>query len=211
MPKPGGLFKLAFFFLTFDFVQFPAPAIAQVVREKGEIRDGKREGLWEFYYPDGKLMARENYSGGRLHGRSVSFYPDGVIAQTENWENDLLEDSAFYFHPNGRLHRRGIYRAAMYEGLWLTWYPDGRPEQAGTYRHGLPEGEFTNWFPNGNRKETGRYQAGKQDGQFVFYTEGRKELIELLAQYCSGVPCGVWVWYDKKGRPRTSGPPPAQK
>jgi antitoxin component YwqK of YwqJK toxin-antitoxin module len=207
MPRLCALFKVRQGFCLGFFLLSIFPVYAQVQREKGSLKDGKKEGEWEFYFPDGRLMAREQYSAGELNGNAISYFPDGRISQIENWIEDIPEDSAWYFHPSGSLHRKGRYKSGVYDGLWLTFYPDGKLEQSGTYRNGIPDGLFTNWFENGFLKEEGRYREGKKEGQFIFFRKAGKGKIELLANYCNDQPCGIWVWYNKRGKPQHSGFP----
>jgi antitoxin component YwqK of YwqJK toxin-antitoxin module len=89
----------------------------------------------------------------------------------------------------------------------MTFFQNGKPEQRGFYHDGLPEGYFINWFEDGTLKEEGRYRQGKKDGQFLFYQAGGKGKLEVLANYCDDQPCGEWVWYNRKGKPRSSGKP----
>jgi antitoxin component YwqK of YwqJK toxin-antitoxin module len=54
-------------------VSFPFLSQSQIVREKGESKNGQKEGGWEFFWPDGKLMAREHYSAGKLEGEALAW------------------------------------------------------------------------------------------------------------------------------------------
>ena len=205
-PLPGGFFRLLLCFLFSSVLQ---ETFGQTSRTRGELRDGKKEGIWEIYYPDGKLMARETYAAGQLHGWVHTFHPNGKSASREFWQEDLLEDSAYYFYPEGSLHRKGRYQNGLYEGCWLSFFPDGIPEQRIQYLRGMPDGRFENWRQDGSRLEEGTYREGKKDGQYIFY--GSKNRISVLAQYCLDEPCGIWVWYNRRGKPAYSGQPPANK
>lgn len=207
MRRPAVLSKWLLILLLPAYPQF---LTAQHQREKGELRNGKRDGVWEFFYPDGKLMARERYSLGVLQGEAVSYFPEGQLMQKENWIDDVLQDSAFYYHPNGKLHRKGRYENGVYEGCWITYYPDGNREQFGNYQKGYPEGKFLNWFEDGFLKEEGNYRLGKKSGQFIFYSEKSKGKISILAQYCENSPCGIWVWYKPNGKPDYSAAAPSE-
>jgi len=209
MPVPGEYFRIAFH-AALLWMACGLTLSAQVKRENGIMKDGKKEGVWEFFYPDGVLMAREYYFNGLLHGEALSFHPNGSLAQKENWKNDVLQDSAWYFHPNGKIHRQGIYLNGVYNGCWLTYFPGGKLEQQGCYENGQPEGLFTNWYESGNLRETGHYHEGRKEGQFVFYRDDRKEKISILASYCNNVPCGLWIWFNRRGKPAISAPAPSQ-
>jgi len=208
MPKPsahfhtnfsGLIFILALLFPVFLFAQSEEKPQTQSFG-KGEVKNGRKEGVWKFFYPNGNLMAEETYLEGELNGKAVDYYPDGVVSSIENWKEDLLEDSAWYFHQNGKLNRKGRYEKGVYQGFWVTYSALGFLEQSGFYVDGLPEGEFINWYDSGNLKEKGTYSGGKKEGQFVFYYDRKKERIELLAYFKNDAAAGLWISFKENGK-----------
>lgn len=165
----------------------------------GKTEMGLKEGEWLFYYPDGKLMAQENYKNGMLHGTCLAFFPNGQLASKEWWQEDLQEDSAWYFHPNGKLQRKGRYEAGVYQGLWLTFFFNGVLQQACMYLDGLPNGICKNWYDNGRLEEEGRYLDGKKQGQFIFYFR-EKELPRVIGEYWNDKETGWWITLNKRGK-----------
>jgi len=176
---------------------------AQVLKEKsksqGNLVNGLKEGEWLFFYPDGKIMAKEMYKEDELSGKSNSYFPDGKLSSTENWVEDLQEDSAFYYHNNGTLNRKGIYEKGVYQGLWLTFFENGKLSQTVYYVDGLPEGPSKNWYESGLIQEEGFYENGKKHGQFVFYVEKKGSPIGLISNYKKDKEVGVWIYFNKRG------------
>ena len=66
---------------------------SQLLR-KGGYRDGKEDGLWEFYWNNGQLENKGNYIDGNR---------DGL------WE---------YYHENGQPWAKGSYKDGKEDGLW---------------------------------------------------------------------------------------------
>ena len=66
---------------------------------KGELKNDKKEGTWEFYYDNGQLQAVEKYSGGR---------------PVDVWK---------YYGEDGRLLKR--VDQLMDDSLGCTWSSDG--------------------------------------------------------------------------------------
>ncbi|HRH34494.1 MAG TPA: toxin-antitoxin system YwqK family antitoxin [Catalimonadaceae bacterium] len=203
MPKLFGRFNLLrgiiFFFGTTFQVLAQANQPAQKSNGVGKMENGQKVGEWIFYYPDGQLMAREQYKEGMLDGICLAYFPNGQLASKENWKEDLQEDSSWYYHPNGKIFRKGIYNDGVYQGTWLTFYENGRLQQSCPYLDGLPNGFCKNWYETGRLQEIGRYMDGKKSGQFVFYFP-EKEIPSLIAQYWNDTETGLWVTLDKKGR-----------
>ena len=207
MQKPCALFEFPKVLIIIFLLSHGLIANGQSKREKGEMRNGRREGLWEYFYPDGRIMARENYLNGEQNGLSTGYFPDGTISQLENWKNDLQQDSSWYFHPNGKLFRKGLYESGVYQGLWFSFYANGKLEQSGGYLNGMPEGLFQNWYENGGLKEEGYYRDGKKDGQFIFYRP-QKTRIQLVANYFMDKPCGTWIYFNRRGKKGKAEPAP---
>jgi antitoxin component YwqK of YwqJK toxin-antitoxin module len=166
----------------------------------GDLVNGRKEGTWKFFYPDGSLMAVETYREGSLNGKSVNYFPDGIISSIENWKEDLQEDSAWYFHRNGKIFRKGRYEQGVYQGEWLAWFPNGTLEQKGGYLDGLPHGPYLNWFENGFLKEEGFYFSGRKEGQFIFYFPDREGRVQTLANFKNDKPSGLWIYFTRRGK-----------
>jgi len=98
-----------------------------VVSSQGFMKNGKPEGYWKTFYPNGKLKSEGNrvnheldslwvfysedgitsqsitYSEGKKDGEKKSFYTDGVIQKKEVFESDVLIDTVVRFHPSGNV------------------------------------------------------------------------------------------------------------
>lgn len=46
---------------------------------EGDVRNGKRHGLWTAYHPNGAVQSRNEYRDGVLHGLTTTFRPDGAL------------------------------------------------------------------------------------------------------------------------------------
>ena len=57
---------------------------------KGELKNDKKEGTWEFYYDNGQLQAVEKYSGGKPVGVWKYYGEDGKLIKRVD---QLMDDS----------------------------------------------------------------------------------------------------------------------
>ena len=46
-------------------------------------KEGQRHGLYEYYYPNGKLMYKGNYLNGKKHGLCESYYSYGKLHEIQ--------------------------------------------------------------------------------------------------------------------------------
>lgn len=83
-------------------------------RGQGYIKNGKKEGPWFIYWPNGALMSEGIWVNGQLHGYFWSY-----------WDN-------------GTLMSQGQFIYGKREGHWLFYKDDGtRNEFSGIYKNGV--------------------------------------------------------------------------
>lgn len=75
-----------------------------VIESEGQMRGKKRIGKWLFYHEDGKtVMSEENYIEGKLDGEYKTFYPDGSPTEITSYKNGLLDGNYKKFAIKGHL------------------------------------------------------------------------------------------------------------
>ena len=70
------------------------------------------EGVWKYYYPDGKIFAKISHLMGRPSGLNETFYEDGTLSL------------------------RGFSEEGKRVGVWTTYNPDGSIEKEEEYKDG---------------------------------------------------------------------------
>ena len=117
---------------------------------QGKMEDKKKIGKWIYFHKDGEsIMIEENYVNGKLEGVYKTFYPDGkptIIAWYKNGKldgkyqrfsikNKIYEDftykngkrngyAIFYNRLTGEKQEEGNYKDNVKVGLW-KFYIDG--------------------------------------------------------------------------------------
>ncbi len=202
-----GYNKYVFFILSLLILEKKDNAFAQEVtdyypgheiRSKGVIVDSLKEGVWQYFYPDGRLEAIEPYLHNRLNGK-VIYYDDrlNVIAR-ENWQDGLQEDSSIYYYPNGKVEKKGVFHDGLYEGLWLFYYKNGKIKRTGYYRNGLPDGHWIYYSASSQKLQEGDYKMNLEVGEWLFYNnQGR---LKYSGDFRSGEKTGIWYRYKKNGK-----------
>ncbi|MDG2313138.1 MAG: hypothetical protein P8M15_03800 [Alphaproteobacteria bacterium] len=79
---------------------------------KGNYKDGKEEGVWEFYYDNGQIYSKPTYKDGKLHG----YYEEYLI--------------------NGQLERKLTYKNGKLDGVWEEYYENGKLNYKITFENG---------------------------------------------------------------------------
>ena len=111
--------------------------------EKGNLKNGKLDGVFEIYYNNDQLHTRGNYTEGIPVGLWEYFHDSGLlqtkIRYKQGVEGYYFEES---YHENGKLAKTGQYKNTesdvLFDGLhkmfyengqvrWRCWYNDGEP------------------------------------------------------------------------------------
>lgn len=86
-----------------------------VVRGRGQIVDGLRDGPWIFFDDNGQRLSEGSFREGREDGAWVFFHPNGQLASKGAFENGERDGVWRFFKPNGTddAQRSGLYRAGV--------------------------------------------------------------------------------------------------
>ena len=121
---------------------------------QGELKDS----VWTMYSPDGKVISKESYKTGVLHGQKTTY------------------------HTNGRIAEEGFFENGLKNGLWTRSTEEGQKISSVHYSEDLPEGEAVYWDGQGQKVASGSYVHGLESGWWVFYEDGRpKERVRYRA------------------------------
>ena len=126
-------------------------------RTIGSLKDGKFDGPYEYYHPNGQLWRREAYKDGEFDGLSE------------------------WYHPNGQLEHRTTYKDGQRYGSHESYNENGQLEIKGTYEDGKEVGgeETYAYYPNGQLEV--KYTHFYSDS-----TEGRSDYGDGLPRYIHG-------------------------
>jgi len=126
---------------------------------EGFIRNGKPDGYWKNYYPNGNIMSEGNrknylldstwifydstgnivsminYKNGKKNGIKKDFMSDIVIE--ENYVDDKKEGIAKVFYKNGKIKLIKHYKNDVEEGLYKEYDTDGNLITIAKYRNGI--------------------------------------------------------------------------
>ena len=83
------------------------------------IKDGEPDGLFIYWYENGRKRSEETYKDGKEDGLWTSWY------------------------ENGQKSEEGTYKDGKEDGLWTSWYENGQKRGEWTYKDGKKEGFVT--------------------------------------------------------------------
>ena len=143
----------------FELTQVPGSAFYQAVKivdsikvQEGYVLDGRKNGVWLDYAPDGKISLIQHYVDGKLNGPSITL--------DTRWQ----------------VTARADYTDGRYDGVKAT-YKFGRPEEEVMYRNGEVDGLSKKYYQTGKLMEEAEYSNNQLNGYYRHYNEtGEKDL-----------------------------------
>jgi hypothetical protein len=154
--------------------------------------NGKAEGLWLEWLPNGNLRYRAYWKDGKGHGKWEYFHPDGSLRFAGVYDNDQPVGIHQGFYANGELQYEIVYVDGKRHGISLNYNENGILEKSQLYLNGeivldkpilFAEGiistkenqEFGITFtPDGKTAYFCRREAGKQ-AQKIYQSELKEE------------------------------------
>jgi serine phosphatase RsbU (regulator of sigma subunit)/antitoxin component YwqK of YwqJK toxin-antitoxin module len=137
-----------------------------IIYASGNFKNSKKEGIWEHYYPSGKIKSKMNYQNGDLKGIYQKFSEDGSLLELGSYNRYKYEGEFIQFYPNRNIKKRLIFNHKGYpEGIVKTYYPNEYVKNIcfyeGAQKNGISidlneDGEITQvkYYINGEIKDT---------------------------------------------------------
>lgn len=149
---------------------------SEVLQYKGQFRDNKPVGTFEYFYPGGELKATiEHHSDGR-HARA-NYYFENKMLMTEGFYLDQKKDSTWVnYNEEGLVLGVESFKMDKLNGKKVIYYLEGQieteklnPLSVANYLNDTLHGEYREYFSTGKLKQIGKYENGKIVGEWKEY------------------------------------------
>lgn len=179
----------------------------------GQITNGKKNGVWVWWYENGNKKDRCKYDGGRYIDTVYHWYEDGQLKQleilpkenTSNFECDACNGTIIRYFENGKLKEKFTSKNGSLEGEYLTVEENG-----GWYKK-----TYKNDSLNGTTIEhnidsvgnviivIGQYKDDKEVGYWQWYN--RDSVLYQTVYYENGITSGLFRTYYPNGKVESEG------
>lgn len=90
-----------------------------------DVVHGKKEGKFESYYPNGKLLMSGMMKNNRNTGEWKYFYDSGRLESSGIFDNDKPSGKWVWYYPDGTLKQSGYYNAGQRDSTWKSYDSTG--------------------------------------------------------------------------------------
>ncbi len=182
--------------------------------------NGKRQGEWNEFYPNGTIKTERTFKDDQLHGYYKEYDTQGRLTLTMLYDNGSIVKSRVEDEPDievvnrysqdGKLVYSGPFRNDVPVGIHREYGGDGRVTNAFIYNDnglllsegivdeaGNSNGKWKDYYSKGNIKAEGQYKDNRRTGIWKFYSiDGNSE---QTGSYNNNRPDGIWKWYYSNG------------
>lgn len=175
----------------------PSPGQIQVITEH---KMGVPNGVWKYFYENGKAAWINTYKEGKKDGTWEYYYDDkqGTPKKIENWKEDKKNGVFIDYFPSGKKKTEINYKENVMDGDYKMYYDDESPFVEKKYVNGKQDGEEISYHKNGQMASLKRYKLGTPEGTWRTYYDDGKE--HTVVTYVKGKIVGEQVEYFKEGQ-----------
>ncbi len=165
-----------------------------VGKKVGKEWQRQKQGRWEFYDNEGRLIRFENYKDNLLNGESKVFFANGQVSHEMVYLNDKMEGPFTEYTVDGKVSKKGSYKNGIYDGNIVVNYESGKKKEEGKFVNGLRDGGWNFYLETGLPEQTIWFKNDKIEKKH--YTNGT-----FLTYYESGIPQSEYTYknYNKEG------------
>lgn len=168
---------------------------------EGSFIDDKPNGLFKYYFPNGKIKAITTYSEKGTKARAILFDALGNKIAEGIYNNEKKDSIWNYYNPDHILISQESYLNTKKNGVWKVFYEDGKLYEEITWMNGQKNGPWKQYFKNGNLKTDAFYNQGELDGSMKFFQPNGKP--DMTGTYVNAMRQGAWIEYLPSGDVKT--------
>jgi antitoxin component YwqK of YwqJK toxin-antitoxin module len=212
-----------------EFSKADGRVIKLIYYKKGFISDieninrmdgsGLKQGVWKYFYENGKVKLEGEYKNGVEHGYFKEYTEDGNLVLTSKYIDGVLQEDVSElvkldikreYYSNGNVKIVASYKDDVPEGVRREYNEDGTIAEGFIFskgivvgegiidEEGIRDGDWKEFYRSGQLKSIGKYDKGKRIGEWKFYHPNGK--IEQIGSYSAdGKEEGTWSWYFATG------------
>ena len=177
---------------------------------------GSPDGIWEYYYNNGKKKSVEEvindttylrsfFENDSLHTQTIkdgngfikSFYSNGVTKELYTFKNGLKTGLFEERTANGMLSISGAFKTGKKDSIWEFYSFLGNLEKKIGYKNDSLDGEYLVYYEDQSVNTKGNYKNGLKTGEWLWnFSNGKKEMIGYFE---NDLQQGKWIYYFPTG------------
>ncbi len=163
-------------------------------RAKINIKNRKRDGVQEYYFPNGKLESQKTFISGNKQGKSTEWDYRGRLVEVKNFSMNML-DGNFMSYENGKPSMVTSYQMDTNQGLYAELHPNGKVYRKIAVESGERQGPGDCFAPDSTWMYGAQYRDDKMFAVSYIDAQGQLHANELIDKTKKEIVC-----YYKSGK-----------
>ncbi|MCW3073800.1 MAG: phophatidylinositol-4-phosphate 5-kinase [Flaviaesturariibacter sp.] len=156
-------------------------------------------GTWEYYFDNGNLKARGDYSEeSKKQGLWKFQYANGKQSGIENWQNDVQHGEDIIYFLNGNTMVKTLFTEGKRNGESTKYYSIGHIRSITPYKDNQENGVYREFYSSGRKYIEATMAADKNNGTYTSYYKNGK--IAKTCTYKDGLLEGPYKSYHENGQ-----------
>ena len=121
-----------------DTIDNLASSTKSKIEDNTKFNEGKNEEIdnnYISYYNNGGVKVKGKHINGKRDGMWVSFYPNGFKQSENNYIDNILNGNSIAYYKDGKIRYKGFYLEGKKHGKWIFIDSEGN-EKVIRYEHG---------------------------------------------------------------------------
>ena len=144
----------------------------------GKVVNGRIQGTWTEWYPNGNKKSEWNYLDGKRNGTWVYSFENGETRLEENYREGKKEGVWKEYYQPGQILEQYTFSNNLKDGIVELWWEDGSKRGTDNYSKGKKNGLSERWFSDGDKMNEYVYENGKKISSKCWDTSGNEVLCE---------------------------------
>ncbi|MFC6268124.1 toxin-antitoxin system YwqK family antitoxin [Frigoriflavimonas asaccharolytica] len=94
--------------------------------EIATFRDGRKEGLYQKFFGNGKISYEANYKDGNLDGIAKSWWGNGNLRSESFYRNEVVEGEQKQYYQSGKIFKVMNFTNGLQDGMQKAWRENGK-------------------------------------------------------------------------------------
>lgn len=129
--------------------------------DASNIENKSYNGVISEQYANGSPKLWKKLVNGKTEGLWLEWYPDGILRYKAYWKNSLGHGRWEYFHPNGQLRSESFYIEDIAQGIYRSYFENGQLQTDAAYLNGNKNGEEFIYDAVGKLSKRNFYENGQ--------------------------------------------------
>ena len=142
------------------------------IESKGFVVDGEKDGLWKWWYDNGKKQDLAHLNNGIYEGTRKHWRKDGTLRLVEiiegNCHGECCDGKLIFYDDSGVKLLKYQMKNGDYNGFGYGYHKDGSIERKFYYENGKKKGMSYEYHTNGKISASGNYINDLEQGKWIY-------------------------------------------